>query len=49
VRVNFSGKQEDCADLLRSLVKAGVPLTDFHCTQEDLETIFLKLGHKQAS
>jgi ABC-2 type transport system ATP-binding protein len=49
VRVNFSGKEEDCADLLRSLVKAGVPLTDFHCTQEDLETIFLKLGHKQAS
>jgi ABC-2 type transport system ATP-binding protein len=49
VRVNFSGKQEDCAYLLRSLVKAGVPLTDFHCTQEDLETIFLKLGHKQAS
>lgn len=49
VRVNFSGKQEDCANLLRSLVKADVPLTDFHCTQEDLETIFLKLGHKQAS
>lgn len=49
VRVNFSGKQNDCADLLRSLITAGVPLTDFHCTQEDLETIFLKLGHKQAS
>ncbi|ARV61620.1 phosphatase [Nostocales cyanobacterium HT-58-2] len=49
VRVNFSGKQEDCADLLRSLIVAGIPLTDFHCTQEDLETIFLKLGHKQAS
>ncbi|BAZ39238.1 ABC transporter-related protein [Calothrix sp. NIES-4101] len=49
IRVNFSGTQEDCADLLRSLVSAGVPLTNFHCTQEDLETIFLKLGHKQAS
>ncbi len=49
VRVNFSGKQEDCADLLRSLIQAGIPLTSFHCTQEDLETIFLKLGHKQAS
>ncbi|WP_071188723.1 ABC transporter ATP-binding protein [Trichormus sp. NMC-1] len=49
VRVNFSGKEEDCADLLRSLVSTGIPLTDFHCTQEDLETIFLKLGHKQAS
>ncbi|MBR8838765.1 MAG: ABC transporter ATP-binding protein [Stigonema ocellatum SAG 48.90 = DSM 106950] len=49
VRVNFAGKQEDCADLLRSLIQAGIPLTDFHSTQEDLETIFLKLGHKQAS
>jgi ABC-2 type transport system ATP-binding protein len=49
LRVNFSGTQEDCADLLRSLINAGVPLTNFHCTQEDLETIFLKLGHKQAS
>jgi len=47
--VNFSGKEEDSAELLRSLIQARIPLTDFHCTQEDLETIFLKLGHKQAS
>jgi ABC-2 type transport system ATP-binding protein len=49
LRANFSGNQEDCAELLRSLVSDGIPITDFHCTQEDLETIFLKLGHKQAS
>jgi ABC-2 type transport system ATP-binding protein len=49
VRVHFSGSSEDCARLLRSLVEAGIPLTEFHCTQEDLETIFLKLGHQQAS
>lgn len=49
VRVNFSGTQEETAELLRSLISTGIPLTDFHCTQEDLETIFLKLGHKQAS
>ncbi|MCJ8278957.1 MAG: ABC transporter ATP-binding protein [Rivularia sp. ALOHA_DT_140] len=49
VRINFSGKEEDSADLLRSLVTAGIPLTGFQCTQEDLESIFLKLGHKQAS
>ncbi|MCL1472080.1 ABC transporter ATP-binding protein [Argonema antarcticum] len=49
IRVNFSGSQEDCAKLLRSLIQAGIPLNEFHCTQEDLETIFLKLGHKQAS
>lgn len=49
LRVHFSGSQEDCAELLRSLISAGIPVTEFHCTQEDLETIFLKLGHKQAS
>lgn len=49
VRVQFSGTQEDCASLLRSLILANIPLTDFHCTQEDLEAIFLKLGHQQAS
>ena len=49
VRVYFTGTQQDCATLLRSLVESGIPLTEFHCTQEDLETIFLKLGHKQAS
>ncbi len=49
VRIDFKGGQEDCARLLRSLVAAGIPLTEFHCTQEDLETIFLKLGHQQAS
>jgi ABC-2 type transport system ATP-binding protein len=49
IRVNFSGQQSDCADLLRSLIDAGVAVTNFHTTQEDLETIFLNLGHKQAS
>jgi ABC-2 type transport system ATP-binding protein len=49
VRVYFSGNQEDSANLLRSLIIANIPLSEFHCTQEDLETIFLKLGHKQAS
>lgn len=49
LRVHFSGTSEDSAELLRALVKAGIPLTEFHCTQEDLETIFLKLGHQQAS
>ncbi len=49
IRIHFSGGQEDCAKLLRSLIAADIPLTEFHCTQEDLETIFLKLGHQQAS
>ncbi len=49
VRVDFAGDREECATLLRAIVAAGIPLTEFHCTQEDLETIFLKLDHKQAS
>ncbi len=49
VQVQFSGNAQDRAALLRSLVEAGIPLAEFHCTQEDLETIFLKLGHQQAS
>ncbi len=49
LKVNFTGGESDCADLLRSLILAEIPLTEFQCTQEDLETIFLKLGHQQAS
>jgi len=49
LRVNFSGTQEDSANLLRWLILSGIPVTDFHWTKEDLESIFLKLGHKQAS
>ncbi|NET40658.1 ABC transporter ATP-binding protein [Okeania sp. SIO2B3] len=49
LQVQFSGTPEDSATLLRTLILANIPVTDFHCTQEDLEAIFLKLGHQQAS
>ncbi|MEM8828566.1 MAG: ABC transporter ATP-binding protein [Cyanobacteria bacterium P01_G01_bin.19] len=49
LKVNFTGNKQDCADLLRSLILADIPIAEFHPTQEDLETIFLKLGHQQAS
>lgn len=49
LRVGFSGGSEESAALLRSLVTAGIPISEFHCTQEDLEAIFLKLGHQQVS
>ncbi|HEY9702562.1 MAG TPA: hypothetical protein V6C58_08960 [Allocoleopsis sp.] len=49
IRVQFAGTPEDEAKLLRSLINSGIPLNEFHCTQESLEKIFLKLGHKQAS
>jgi len=49
LRVNFEGDAEAVADLLRSLIQSGIPITGFNPTREDLETIFLKLGHQQAS
>ncbi len=49
VRVQFAGNLDDCATLLRSLIEAGLPISDFHRTQETLENIFLKLGYKQTS
>ena len=47
--VHFSGGMQESADLLRSLIASGIPLTDFHRTQENLESIFLKMGHQQTS
>ena len=49
LKVNFAGGEADCAELLRSLVLADIPVTQFHCSPEDLETIFLNLGHQQTS
>ncbi|BBC24570.1 ABC transporter ATP-binding protein [Pseudanabaena sp. ABRG5-3] len=49
VRVQFVGSIEDCAALLKSLIEAGIPISNFHRTQETLENIFLKLGYKQTS
>ena len=49
LKVNFAGGEADCAELLRSLVLADIPVTQFHCKSEDLESIFLNLGHQQTS
>jgi ABC-2 type transport system ATP-binding protein len=49
IKVNFAGTEGDAADLLRSLIHAQIPIFNFQCTQENLETIVLKLGHQQAS
>ncbi|HHP7243129.1 MAG TPA: ABC transporter ATP-binding protein, partial [Elainellaceae cyanobacterium] len=48
-KVHFSGTPDDAAHLLRSLVSLGIPIHEFHCTQDNLEQIFLNLGHQQAS
>ncbi|WP_055074341.1 ABC transporter ATP-binding protein [Pseudanabaena sp. 'Roaring Creek'] len=49
VRVQLAGTIEDCAGLLKSLIELGIPISDFHRTQETLENIFLKLGYRQTS
>jgi ABC-2 type transport system ATP-binding protein len=49
LRVKFTGNLEDSAELLKSLVVSGITLTEFYTFREDLESIFLKLGHQQAS
>lgn len=49
LRVKFTGNLEDSAELLKSLVVSGLTLSEFYTCREDLETIFLKLGHRQAS
>lgn len=49
IKVHFAGNSDDTANLLKSLIESGIPITNFHCQREDLESIFLKLGHKQAS
>ena len=49
IRVQFVGSIEDCAAPLKSLIEDGIPISNFHRTQETLENIFLKLGYKQTS
>lgn len=49
VRVQFTGDLEAQAVLLRSLIDAGLHITQFQPTRDNLESIFLKLGHQQAS
>lgn len=49
VRVEFAGDQQASADLLRSLIETGIPVTEFSQTQDSLETIFLKLDHQRTS
>jgi ABC-2 type transport system ATP-binding protein len=49
VRVQLVGTIEDCAALLKYLITEGIPISNFHRTQETLENIFLKLGYKQTS
>ena len=49
VQAHYAGGPDEAADLLRSLIMAGIPLDSFSRTQENLEEIFFKIGHQQAS
>lgn len=49
LRVNFEGDEAAGVTLLKDLVLAGFEISEFHSHREDLESIFLKLGHKQVS
>jgi ABC-2 type transport system ATP-binding protein len=49
LQVRFAGNVEESAELLCSLVRSGQAIAEFHTVREDLESIFLKLGHQQAS
>lgn len=49
IKVHFAGTPDEAANLLRSLIHQGIAIYDFHCAKDDLEQIFLNLGHQQAS
>jgi ABC-2 type transport system ATP-binding protein len=49
VCINFSGTDEEAAQLLRSLIEGGLPVIEFSPDRENLEEIFLKLGYRQTS
>ena len=49
LKLTLAGDTEASANLLRSLVLEGIKVTSFQTMQEDLESIFLNLGHQQVS
>ena len=49
VQVQFSGNDEEQANLLRSIIEAGYPVVSFHEAQTDLEDIFLAITRGGAS
>ncbi len=49
ITVHFNGNETDSANLLRQLIQAQVNLYQFQIENDNLEDIFLKLGHQQTS
>jgi ABC-2 type transport system ATP-binding protein len=49
LRATFGGKDADRAKLLQTILAEGLAVTDFHVTQEDLESIFLKMDYQRTA
>lgn len=49
LKVEFDGTPEDSTQLLKNLIAADISVSEFYAQTEDLESIFLKLGHQQTS
>jgi len=49
LQFQYQGTDFDRVNLLRSLVAANFPIVEFQLIQENLEDIFLKIGHTQAT
>jgi len=48
LRFHYTGTDGDRVNLLRALVAADLPIVEYRLMQENLEDIFLKIGHTQA-
>ncbi|MCU0546908.1 MAG: ABC transporter ATP-binding protein [Oscillatoriaceae cyanobacterium Prado104] len=49
ISIGFTGTDEEAAQLLRSLIEQGLPITEFSPVRENLEEIFLKLGYRKTA
>ena len=49
IQFQFQGQSDELATLLRSLIDEKIPIIDFREVRENLEDIFLKIGHTQAN
>lgn len=49
LQVEFAGTPAESTALLKDLIAAGIPVSEFYGKTEDLESIFLKLGHQQTT
>ncbi|MGI0493366.1 ABC transporter ATP-binding protein [Alkalinema pantanalense CENA528] len=49
LKLTFAGNERDRAALLRAILNADISVTEFYTTQENLESIFLKMDYQRTS